>query len=955
MTTPNISRNDPCTCGSGRKFKRCCGAAGALALEPPMSQAPASLDFAPTYDERARSDACDRLFGFGMRPDFAAHRDRCYSRLWGPYADRMRDPHHVLRQRLPMISASEIHHALVDSALPSGRTILQTLLEQRGAVLPAGERRFLTELSRSCVSLYEIVHVEAGRGFELLDLWRSQRVWVLERLASQQLDRWDLIAARLLVRPDGGLGIDSDLWPFHPPSKSVLIAALEREHAALRRVRGDVPADVFLKSSSHVYAQVHARGHFEPEDPKLATFDGQLLEPTSMLFEVRDLRALRRQLAGCRDLDPNGAGGFVWGKTQGEVNYGLGWVELPTPDRTLLLATAMARVHAGELRAVLERAGGGLITFRSERTFTLAEWREQGGALRAPTPPTAVSSLAGSTPLAQSRMNASLAHAAEAQHYRNWLDTPLPLLDGRTPRAAASDESLRPRVLELLKSIENSQQQRTRFGGHSPVDVTFVWRELGLEPPAPPPKIVPTRVPVVDLLDWTLRHATTIVGGRQGARFERYSTIVRAAEGAPHGAEIMIDLACSRRPGRAKCVGRIHVLVADETLLRWRCGACGDAEQLMGWGGLLNALNANERNVPAPERPARQVAPENPWPELFQAVVGFRDLASWRWMNDEDLFGVEDPATGEIGWCCVLGAAGELEGLAVYLGDRGFDRWQRVQAENFRPDEGLFGQDALVLAFGNRASLWPEEHKRLRALGVACRGERAWPSIESHRYGRLPRTLDDVEATRLAHTIDQALTVAVRAGDGERLLGPDANGRFFVRRLSRTGGTNARWFDERIEPPKAIVRSAPALDSVAVERLRRSIPGTQGVWEVDIVPVMAPVEEPGCEPYMPASFLAIERGSELILHVDMRPPSDLSAQAQDGLLEAVRVRGKRPHTVCVRRPWVADGLARVADALGIRVEVCVELELLASTVAHMSASLERGPPGATRKSPRRRP
>lgn len=25
-TMPKVGRNDPCTCGSGRKFKKCCGA-----------------------------------------------------------------------------------------------------------------------------------------------------------------------------------------------------------------------------------------------------------------------------------------------------------------------------------------------------------------------------------------------------------------------------------------------------------------------------------------------------------------------------------------------------------------------------------------------------------------------------------------------------------------------------------------------------------------------------------------------------------------------------------------------------------------------------------------------------------------------------------------------------------------------------------------------------------------
>ena len=38
------------------------------------------------------------------------------------------------------------------------------------------------------------------------------------------------------------------------------------------------------------------------------------------------------------------------------------------------------------------------------------------------------------------------------------------------------------------------------------------------------------------------------------------------------------------------------------------------------------------------------------WQALYQAAAAFRDLAPWAWMTDRDLFAVEDPATGEVGY-----------------------------------------------------------------------------------------------------------------------------------------------------------------------------------------------------------------------------------------------------------------------------------------------------------------
>jgi hypothetical protein len=43
------------------------------------------------------------------------------------------------------------------------------------------------------------------------------------------------------------------------------------------------------------------------------------------------------------------------------------------------------------------------------------------------------------------------------EHYTKWLDMPLPALDGQTPREAVATANGRERVVELLKSLENSE------------------------------------------------------------------------------------------------------------------------------------------------------------------------------------------------------------------------------------------------------------------------------------------------------------------------------------------------------------------------------------------------------------------------------------------------------------------------------------------------------------------
>ena len=38
------------------------------------------------------------------------------------------------------------------------------------------------------------------------------------------------------------------------------------------------------------------------------------------------------------------------------------------------------------------------------------------------------------------------------------------------------------------------------------------------------------------------------------------------------------------------------------------------------------------------------------WAALYQVAADFKRTAAWEWMDDSDLFGVQNPADGEIGY-----------------------------------------------------------------------------------------------------------------------------------------------------------------------------------------------------------------------------------------------------------------------------------------------------------------
>jgi hypothetical protein len=74
-----------------------------------------------------------------------------------------------------------------------------------------------------------------------------------------------------------------------------------------------------------------------------------------------------------------------------------------------------------------------------------------------------------------------LVHQYLEEHYRSWPDQEIPALDGHTPREAARDRKLRPRLVSLLKNME--LQQARQSGPMASFDTSFLWAELGLKRP----------------------------------------------------------------------------------------------------------------------------------------------------------------------------------------------------------------------------------------------------------------------------------------------------------------------------------------------------------------------------------------------------------------------------------------------------------------------------------------
>jgi hypothetical protein len=66
------------------------------------------------------------------------------------------------------------------------------------------------------------------------------------------------------------------------------------------------------------------------------------------------------------------------------------------------------------------------------------------------------------------------------QHYRQFLDIPVPMLENNTPRQAAKNKSLRPKLLDLMKLHIHGIEKQNRENPFLNLDIDWVLDELGL-------------------------------------------------------------------------------------------------------------------------------------------------------------------------------------------------------------------------------------------------------------------------------------------------------------------------------------------------------------------------------------------------------------------------------------------------------------------------------------------
>lgn len=119
------------------------------------------------------------------------------------------------------------------------------------------------------------------------------------------------------------------------------------------------------------------------------------------------------------------------------------------------------------------------------------------------------------------------------------------------------------------------------------------------------------------------------------------------------------------------------------------------------------------------------------WKDLYAEAMRYESIKPWNILCEESFFGVQDPASGQLGYGCVLGEMGTFLALAVYRGAEGFNIYQRLKNDEIPEDESFAAQNCLMAQFADREELEKADRDNIKKLGLRFRGVQAWPLFRS--------------------------------------------------------------------------------------------------------------------------------------------------------------------------------------------------------------------------------
>ena len=478
-----VGRNDPCTCGSGKKYKKCCFAKEVTPV--------ASL----TWLKMRRTEG-------ELSSTLLKHAEKFYGRealaeawdefsLWKdvPITDLSAQPE-MDNMFLPWFTFNWIpNNAEIKEAehLPE-MPVAMHYLQTKASRLDPFQQRFIKEICSQPYSFFMVTDADPGVSLTLRDLILEREVTVHERQASTTLPKATILFTRIITMDDASIMVGCA--PTAIPSAYHNDFIDVREDMAKRNPNYDqsflLESDLELRTMYYELREELSN----PALPQLRNTDGEEFQLTKLYYTLACPPRQAMEALITLSLTENPDGCLQDGKCDehGElVSLEFPWLKKGNQqdaswdntvmgniviDGNLLTIDVNSQERADITKREIESRLGNQASFRNAVIQSSEKMMEE----IANRPPSAKPEPQPNEELQSPEVQAMLKDMSE-KHWREWLDTSIPALKDQTPREAVKTAIGKERLEALLWDFE------ARSGSlHSFVpDMKAIRQELGLD------------------------------------------------------------------------------------------------------------------------------------------------------------------------------------------------------------------------------------------------------------------------------------------------------------------------------------------------------------------------------------------------------------------------------------------------------------------------------------------
>lgn len=313
------------------------------------------------------------------------------------------------------------------------------------------------------------------------------------------------------------------------------------------------------------------------------------------------------------------------------------------------------------------------------------------------------------------------------------------------------------------------------------------------------------------------------------------------------------------------------------------------------------------------------------WRRLYDAMNGVKTLTPWTWMKETDIFGIQDPHTGDLGFVSVMGMLGEHYAIALYTSPAAlYEFWDLQEAGPSDFPGKILEIPQLQASLTSRQDLQKQDYDIIKQLGLRFRGKAAWPCFRSHQPGCLPWFIDNDEARLLTWALEQTLDVAPRVKENPALLTPTDEESYLMRIPVQTPDSLV-WRDQVTPIPPPEPEDIPIeLEEQFLESLTH-LPKAKQDLEADVFMFPSPVreEETSPRPFFPYVVLIVSSQNGMVLGTDMLAPlpslNDMRGSVPAKILATFKKLGFLPERILVSSDMLFTLLEPVTRELNIKL------------------------------------